>query len=459
MRLAIEGTGMATWELDTVTGRLAWSRHYFLMLGHDPGASDVATIGGWRARVHPDDLSRVEAEWARAARDGSLFHVTYRIRRADDSATRWMESYGRYTRDAGGPERFVGVMFDITERRATEERQQLLMREVDHRAKNALAVVQSVVRLTRANDARAFAKAVEGRVAALARAHDLLARDRWTGAGLREIAEHELAAYRDTGRRHLAGPPLRLTPEAAQPVAMVLHELATNAAKYGALSGTGGRVEVLWHLDPTDGTLRLRWTERGGPTLEASPKRLGFGSRLVETTVRNQLGGTISFAWDRAGLRTDLTIAADRLAKDATSEPRAGDSPFDDRNRVSTGATEGLRVLVVEDEAMIAADLAETLRALGCEVVGPVGTVETALRLVTLAEQLDVAVLDVSLHGRASFPVADALAKRGVPVVFATGYSELPESSGGIAAAVLRKPVAPADLAAALISSAGRTAA
>ncbi|PWS38659.1 hypothetical protein DFH01_05165 [Falsiroseomonas bella] len=459
LRLAVEGTGMATWEMDAATGRLTWSRHHFLMLGQDPDRPEEASLAMWRARVHPDDLARVEAEWARAEREGGRFHVSYRIRRADDGEIRWMETYGRAIRDRVGPGRFVGVMFDVTERKLAEERQQLLMREVDHRAKNALAVVQSVVRLTRAEDPVAYAASVEGRVRALARAHDLLARDLWRGAGLREIAAEELAAYLEAGRAGIAGPPVRLAAEAAQPVSMVLHELATNAAKHGALSRPEGRIALSWELDPTDGALRLRWEEQGGPAVPGPPRRRGFGSRLVEATIGAQLGGKAAFAWDPAGLRCDLTIPAGSLApptRSAGAEP----PPAPAAERAATqGGLHGLRVLVAEDEALIATDIADTLRSLGCEVIGPAGTLEEAMRLADSAGRLDAALLDVNLHGQPSFPAATALARRGVPVVFATGYSALPEGSGGFGATVLRKPVAPAELAAALRAAVGTAAA
>jgi PAS domain S-box-containing protein len=458
MRLAVEGTGMATWDLDAATGRLVWSRHHFLMLGHDPDASDEATIGMWRARVHPDDLPGLDAAWAEAERQGALFHVTYRIRRADDGSLRWMESYGRFIRPvAGEPGRFVGVMFDITERKADEERQRLLMREVDHRAKNALAVVQSVLRLTRAPDAISFAAAVEGRVRALARAHELLAADRWKGAALRDIAAEELAAYLAAGTARIEGPPLRLKAEAVQPLSMVLHELATNAAKHGAFSRPGGRVLVAWRLDAEHALLRLSWTERQGPEIEGPPMRRGFGSRLVEATVRAQLGGTVAFAWERDGLCCEVTIPASRLVAEDEAprlSPRAAILP-----PANTAFLRGLRVLVAEDEALIATDAAEALRSLGCEVVGPAGTVEQAMALAEAAGRLDAAVLDVNLGGQPSFPLATLLAGLGVPVVFATGYSKLPEGSGGAGAAVLRKPVAPADLAAALRAALGPAAA
>ena len=212
---------------------------------------------------------------------------------------------------------------------AGETRRALLMREVDHRAKNALAVVQSVVRLTTADEPRAFAAAVQARVAALARAHSLLAERGWTGVDLRAVVERELAPYASArgggapacrAAVSLDGAAFPLAAAAVQPVTMVLHELATNAAKHGALSAPGGAVEVRWHAGRRageDGLLRLRWTETGGPPVFAVPARRGFGSRVVEATVRGQLGGAVERRWERTGLVVEVAVPLARLVADA----------------------------------------------------------------------------------------------------------------------------------------------
>jgi two-component sensor histidine kinase len=236
-------------------------------------------------------------------------------------------------RDAEGGRFFTAIMRDVSERKADEARRALLMREVDHRAKNVLAVVQSVLRLTPRGEPGAFA-AVEARVAALARVHSLLAEGGWSGADLRAVAERELAPYTAAPRRRgappvpgplvsLDGPPVALAAAAAQPLAMLLHELATNAAKHGALSVPGGAVEVRWRAGRRtgeDGSLRLRWTETGGPPVLAAPARRGFGSRVVEATVRGQLGGAVERRWERAGLVVEVAVPLARVA----AAPAAG---------------------------------------------------------------------------------------------------------------------------------------
>ena len=201
---------------------------------------------------------------------------------------RHMESCAAPLRLLDGRLAQLAITRDVTARRQAEERQRMLAREVDHRAKNALAVALSLVRLTRAEDPRRFAEAVEGRIAALSHAHSLLASERWSGAGLRAVIQAELAPHVAAGRILLRGPAVWLGPAAVQPVSMVLHELATNAAKYGALSLPGGRVEVRWGRDPADGALVLRWEESGGPPVPGAPRREGFGSGSVRTRARGR---------------------------------------------------------------------------------------------------------------------------------------------------------------------------
>jgi two-component sensor histidine kinase len=235
-------------------------------------------------------------------------------------------------RDGAGKRFFTGIMRDISARKAGEARRALLAREVDHRAKNALAVVQSVLRLTPCDEPAAFAAAVEARVAALARVHSLLAEAGWSGADLRAVAERELAPYAAARRPghgptvSLDGPPVPLAPAAVQPLAMVLHELATNAAKHGALSTSGGRVELRWRAGrraEDDGLLRLRWAEAGGPPVAGPPARRGFGARVVEATARGQLGGTLERRWEPSGLVVEVAVP---LARAVAGEAGARDA-------------------------------------------------------------------------------------------------------------------------------------
>jgi len=195
------------------------------------------------------------------------------------------------------------VTAEVREQQATEARA-LLMREVDHRARNALAVVQSIVRLTEADSVESFKLAVQGRVEALGRAQSSLAQRKWEGAHLTDVVMAELAALAFPGAVRVEGPATLLPPEQVQAMSMVLHELATNAAKYGALSSPTGIVAVTWRQEG-QGRLVLTWTEVGGPEVQP-PTRKGFGSRLVAQLAR-QLGGEIVKEWRPEGVCVTLT--------------------------------------------------------------------------------------------------------------------------------------------------------
>jgi PAS domain S-box-containing protein len=454
LALASAAAHMGVWDMDAASGLTQVNAEYRSVYGLPPSDAPV-TQGEWLSLLHPEDRARAAGVSRAALERGGEYRDEFRILRADTGEERWIAARGRAVGGNGRPRRLIGVNYDVTDRHAEQERQMLLAREVDHRAKNVLAVVRSIVKLTRAEDPRGFAEAVEGRVAALARAHTLLARDRWTGASMAEVIREELAPYAGAGRLELDGPELRLKPDAVQPVSMILHELATNAAKYGALSLPGGTLRLDWAVggDP-DGRLRLTWTERGGPRVAASPTRRGFGSTVVEATARGQLGGAAAFAWEPDGLRCEIAMPADRvLAAHAhgAEEPNGRAAPPAQPAEHAAVSLHGRRVLVVEDEPLLAMETAAALTELGCEVAGPVGTLEEALRLAGAeAGHLDAAVLDVNLAGDASSPVAELLGRRGVPVIHVTGYGTLPTAGDAGTATLLSKPLRDGQLAGAL---------
>jgi two-component sensor histidine kinase len=194
------------------------------------------------------------------------------------------------------------VTGEVLERRS-EEARQLLMREVDHRARNALTVVQSFVRLTTAQTLDGFRKVLDGRVAALARAQTSLAARRWEGASLKDVIDGELAPLAETHSYSLEGPQVLLPAEHVQAMSMAIHELATNAAKYGALSTREGRLTVRWRRDGAK-TLTVQWDEDAGPQVRP-PERQGFGSRLVSQLTR-QMGGDVRYDWRPGGLSVEL---------------------------------------------------------------------------------------------------------------------------------------------------------
>jgi PAS domain S-box-containing protein len=206
----------------------------------------------------------------------------------------------------------VNCFQDVTERKQAEEREKILAREVDHRAKNLLALVQATVQLTHADTVEDFKAAIEGRLQALANAHTLLAQSRWAGANLHTLVAEELAPYHleGTSRAHINGPELVLEPRSAQTIAMVLHELTTNAVKYGALSVPSGRILVEWTRGETQ--LVIRWSEADGPPVKP-PSSQGFGTRVVGRVV-TELQGKLQFDWNPAGLACEIIIPLDHLA-------------------------------------------------------------------------------------------------------------------------------------------------
>ena len=334
------------------------------------------------------------------------------------------------------------ILRDITERKTSEEARSLLAREVDHRAKNALAVAQALVALTKADTIEGFAEAIRGRIAALARAHTLLSQSQWRGAPLGQLIRDELLPYAKESQLTVEGPAITCSAAAVQSLSLLFHELATNAVKYGALGREKGHVNVDWTLD-ADG-MTVCWEEKGGPKV-ATPKRQGFGTKLLKQVTGRQLDAELDFDWAPQGLKVEIRLPHELFTQSATKQQgrvAAGDSAD-----IKTTGRER-RILLVEDEELVALELSMELSRLGWAVVGPAGTLAEACALLT--SDFDAAVLDVNLRGRPIYPVAAALAERNVPFLFCTGY-EMVDPEGRFAhVPVIRKPIHPAAVSAAL---------
>jgi PAS domain S-box-containing protein len=338
--------------------------------------------------------------------------------------------------EVGGERLATVILRDITERRAIEDSRHLLAREVDHRAKNALAVVQALVSLTRADTKEAFIDAVRGRVSALSRAHSLLAQNRWEGGELTAIITDETRPYHGADQFLIEGPPIILMPDAVQPVSLLIHELATNAVKYGALSATSGRVCITWRVSPAD-DLEIRWVETGGPAV-AEPKNRGFGSKLVSEVATRQLLGRLDVAWLVSGMSLTLTLPGAVYRRDNSFRM----APSAEIEPAQPVAGAGGRVLVVEDEALIAMELCQDLESFGWKIVGPAASVEEAMHLLDNLPLLpDAAVLDVNLGGQPVYPFAEWLQARGVPFLFCTGYEQLDDHHRYCDWTTMRKPI------------------
>jgi PAS domain S-box-containing protein len=255
------------------------------------GPQQTLTAAQFLARIHPDDLARFK-EHHRRTRIDIPATVTFRFIRPDGREV-WLEETSRVEFDTTG--RLVRVKEltrDITRRKQAEKRQDLLSAELDHRVKNVLARVAAVVRHTRRRSATTdeFVDALDGRIQSIAAAHALLSQSRWYGVGLTDLIRHQLAPYTTEANTAISGPDVMLTSAQTQAVAMVIHELATNAAKHGALSSPDGRVSVSW--DRIDGNLlTITWREHGGPPI-TSPVPSGYGLSLIRDLIPHELGGT-----------------------------------------------------------------------------------------------------------------------------------------------------------------------
>jgi two-component sensor histidine kinase len=228
---------------------------------------------------------------------------------------RWIEARSLVAYDhAGRAERMTGVYIDVTERRKAEDQKNLLIAELDHRVKNVLACVAAVAQRSRecSRSADEFLDVLNGRINSLANAHALLSRSHWEGVGLGELVRSELAPCMSDGNNVIEGPDIVLAAEATQPLAMVLHELATNATKYGALSTRCGRVSVWWKRQSScnshDG-LALEWRETGGPPI-AVPGPSGYGSSVIRDLIPYELGGSVDYVLDPEGVRCRVEIPA-----------------------------------------------------------------------------------------------------------------------------------------------------
>ncbi|HLK80999.1 MAG TPA: HWE histidine kinase domain-containing protein [Xanthobacteraceae bacterium] len=306
LNLALAAGKMGSWDWDLVEGACVWDEQQkqIFGVGHVPFEVALSNI---MELVDRRDWKMLCRLLKRVRQDGGAHQAEFRVRRPDGSL-RWCLGRAAAITDASGRvSRVRGVTIDITERKEAEDRQSLLAREVDHRTKNALSVVHAIVSLTRAEDIKQFSAAVEGRIAALARAHSLLSDSRWRGAKIADLIHGELAPYRtpNLGRVRISGKSLSLHPSAVQALALAVHELATNAAKYGALSMPSGSVEVTWEAH--DDRLELRWIERGGPPSEPKTQG-GFGMRVIKASVEAQLSGAVEFDWQSEGLQCVIRV-------------------------------------------------------------------------------------------------------------------------------------------------------
>jgi PAS domain S-box-containing protein len=320
LQLALDAAQLGAWQFDPRRG-IAWWDTRTQEIWNIP--KNEARVEELVERVHPDDR-----EMFMAARKAALdpadpkpFAIQYRILWSDGKI-RWVESRGlAYFHGVGRKRRlksFVGTIQDITERKEREEKEHLLMREINHRAKNMLSVVASIAHQTAARNPDEFVARFAERIQALSANQDLLVRSEWSGVEIENLARAQLAPFADLigSRITMQGPALRLTPASAQAIGLALHELATNAGKYGALSTDKGRVEISWGV--ADGTFTMSWTERNGPPVSA-PQRRGFGSVVMEAMAERSVSGKVHLDYEPSGLTWRLTCLSENVL-----DPRNG---------------------------------------------------------------------------------------------------------------------------------------
>ncbi|MEE4199440.1 HWE histidine kinase domain-containing protein [Erythrobacter sp.] len=441
--LAVGDIGI--WELDT-NSKAAWRN-----ARHDEIFGYATPLESWTyeqflEHVLPEDRAAVNEKYGEALREERDWSFECRIIRAD-GVQRWINANGKPIRDAGGSvSTLIGHVIDITHTKRNEEHLRLVTNELNHRVRNMLAVMKAMIGLSAktAQDVPSFARAVEGRVAALGRAHDLLANHGSDTIALRKVILNETEAFVCLGNRLsvTGADKLVLRQETAERLALVLHELMTNALKYGALSNETGRVEI--EIESRSNCAVLHWRERGGPRV-VRPKASGFGSTLLDRAFGGK--GSVIVDYDQEGVQCRIEIPVSTPSVAPEKPTPAGLNDEENATKLI-----GKRVLVLEDEPLIAMSHEAALEQAGAIVFGSFSNCADALSaLDKKSDGPDLAILDINLGEGNSGAVAERLKSNGVPFVFTTGYSENNELLGRYRDhLVVRKPAAESDLIASL---------
>jgi PAS domain S-box-containing protein len=308
-RLATEATGVGIWERSG--DRSLWDAEMFRIYGIPPSEDGFVDRDLWTDCVLPEDLPRQEQALRQMARDGGVHRREFRIRRKDNGELRVIQGVDTVRLNAQGQvERLVGTNLDITDRKNAENHIRFLMGEVNHRSKNLLSVVQSIAMLSsKIADPATFALDLSKRISGLAACQDLLINSEWMGVDVGKLVRAQLGPFGDLLDRRilLSGPSFRLSAPAAQALGMALHELATNASKYGSLSNDAGLVRIEWSVAPAEdkSAFLMHWSEEGGPSVTA-PTRKGFGQKVIVAMVETAVGGKVDIDYRETGVRWTL---------------------------------------------------------------------------------------------------------------------------------------------------------
>ena len=468
LKLASRAAGFGSYEYDVKQDRMHWSSQ--LKPFADAGVPAPESLESFLRVVHADDRPGVRVsmlampENAEKRRDIEFRTVL------SDGKERWILDRGQVLHDGlskdGDGGRVLGTMLDITERKNAEAHQGLLLAELDHRVKNILANVMAIASLSskHAISVGSFVSALQGRIQAMSTAHDLLRRSNWKGADFQGLARESLKPFQSReGNIRVVGSDARLNPKAAQSLALVLHELATNAVKHGALSHASGSVTISCERIPNGwpGKLRFTWRERGGPGVVAKPVNEGFGLTALRAAAY-EAAAHADISFEPEGLvytlEGPLTALEEFTPKDLGSTAQEDGRARPDTTPGSGRSQKQLRILVVEDEPLVAIELQSVLEGEGHSVVGPAMNLARGLDLAR-ADGFDLAFLDISLGEEKSFPIARELARRRIPFAFVTGYTDInavPEELRG--ATRIQKPYGLEDIRNAIGHLASRSA-
>jgi PAS domain S-box-containing protein len=307
---ALTAGAVTAFDWNLRTGSARHSENAAQILGLDP-QKDM-TAAEFISRVHPEDRARFKSTIRGVHPDKPSYAITFRYVRPDGQEV-WLEETARADFDAAGTViRLKGLTRDITARKRAEQRQDMLAAELDHRVKNVLSRVAVAAMYTRqgSRSMDEFVRALDGRIQSMAAAHSLLSESRWHGVGLTDLVRHQLAPYANDANAAVSGPDVMLSAAETQALAMVIHELITNAAKYGALSTPSGSVSLDWDQMPgADGTPRLlmTWRETGGPPIHA-PSRSGYGTSLIRDLIPHELGGKVELELAPTGVTCRIEI-------------------------------------------------------------------------------------------------------------------------------------------------------
>jgi PAS domain S-box-containing protein len=426
LRLASEAAKLATFEYDFKEQMLRWSANISDVLHR--GVPERQSFDAFIENVHEDDRDMVRDYIRTVNYAETTAELEFRV--TSSRGISWILARGRAlsTGSADGP-RVLGTFLDITERKSAESHQQLLMAELDHRVKNILANVAAIARLSSSNAASvaSFASALDGRIHAMSSAHDLLRQSSWTGVDLHELVQGALAPFRSRSTNDIIvdGDRIRLTSKFGQSMALVLHELVTNAVKHGALSNPGGKVNVSWsRITTAEGDkIAFSWQESGGPPC-GKPSRNGFGLAVIRSAA-TECGGTAEMAFAPEGFefnfQGELSSRTQMVGTRHVAILPKLRGPVIAANVPAPG---NCRILLIEDEALIAMQLKLDLESEGHVVVGPFAQLSEGLRAATEGN-FDIALIDINLGPDNSAPIAEILDRQMVPFAFTTGYNDL----------------------------------